>query len=56
MLFRSQSDSVLRSQTWFAGLRGPITETWGWRADIEREYVDGGPDRTGVSFGVHHRF
>lgn len=51
-----QSDSVLRSQTWFAGLRGPITETWGWRADIEREEVEDGPDRTGVSFGVHHRF
>jgi YaiO family outer membrane protein len=51
-----QSDSVLRSQTWFAGLRGPLTETWGWRADIEREEVAGGPDRTGVSFGVHHRF
>jgi YaiO family outer membrane protein len=51
-----QSNSVLRSQTWFAGVRGPITDTWGWRADVEREVVDGGPDRTAVSLGVHHSF
>lgn len=48
--------SVLRSQTWFGGLRGPISDNWGWRADVEYEDVKNGVNRQGVSIGIHHKF
>ncbi|WAC20875.1 tetratricopeptide repeat protein [Luteolibacter sp. SL250] len=49
-------NDVLRSRTWFAGISGPIGRSWGYRADIEFEDVDGGTDRRGLSIGFHHRF
>ena len=49
-------NDVLESQTWFAGIRGPIGDDWGYRLDFEFEDVDGGVDRRGVSLGFHHRF
>ncbi len=47
---------VLVSQLWFAGVRGPLGEDWGWRADYEFEDVKGGVDRHGISAGVFHSF
>lgn len=49
-------NDVLESRTWFAGIRGPIREDWGYRVDLEYEDVDGGPDRLGLSVGFHRRF
>ena len=51
-----EDDDILRSQTYFAGIRGIIGDNWGWRFDFEFEDVDGGIDRRGVSLGFYHRF
>ena len=50
------SSNVLRSRTWFGGIRGPFNDQWGWRMDVEFEDVQGGADRRGFSIGVQHKF
>ncbi len=48
--------AVLESTTFFAGVRGPIRDNWGWRVDFEFEDYDVGANRRGLALGVHCKF
>ncbi len=47
---------ILESTTYFGGLRGPLGDHWGWRADVEFEDYDSGSGRKGIALGVYCKF